>query len=157
VPAPPELRPVLSLRSRLARVFELAAGDSVSYGRTFVAERPLRAGLVPVGYADGYRRSLSNRGEMLLSGRRAPVLGRVCMDQTVIAIPDGVEARVGDEVVLIGAQGDEVITADEMAALAGTIGYEIGTGLGARVPREYLQGGVVVAEECLGVLRVDDK
>jgi alanine racemase len=154
VPAPPELRPVLSLRSRLARVFALAPGDSVSYGRTFVAERPMRAGLVPVGYADGYRRSLSNRGAMLVGGRRAPVLGRVCMDQTVVAIPEGVEARVGDEVVLIGSQGGEVITADEVAALAGTIGYEIGTGLGARVPREYWQDGQIVGEECLGVSRL---
>jgi alanine racemase len=150
VPAPPELRPVLSLRSRVARVFDLAPGDSVSYGRTFVADRPLRAALVPVGYADGYRRSLSNRGAMLLGGRRAPVLGRVCMDQTVIAMPDGVAARVGDEVVLIGAQGDDEITADDLAALAGTIGYEIATGLGARVPRVYRRGGLVVAEECLG-------
>jgi alanine racemase len=151
VPAPAELRPVLSLRSRVARVFDLAPGDSVTYGRTFIADRPMRAALVPIGYADGYRRSLTNRGVMLLGGRRAPVLGRVCMDQTVIAVPDGVEARVGDEVVLIGAQGDEAISADELGALAGTIGYEIGTGLGARVPREYWRGGVVVAEECLGV------
>jgi alanine racemase len=150
VPAPAELRPVLSLRSRVARVFDLAPGDSVTYGRTFVADRPMRAALVPIGYADGYRRSLSNRGVMLLGGRRAPVLGRVCMDQTVIAVPDGVGARVGDDVVLIGAQGDEAISADDLAALAGTIGYEIGTGLGARVPREYLRGGVVVARECLG-------
>ncbi|MFN8516507.1 MAG: alanine racemase [Chloroflexia bacterium] len=154
VPAPPELRPVLSLRSRVARVFALAAGDSVSYGRTFVAERAMRAALVPVGYADGYRRSLSNRGEMLLGGRRARVLGRVCMDQTVVAVPDGVEARVGDEVVLIGSQEGEVITADELAGLAGTIGYEIGTGLGARVRREYWQDGALIGEECLGVLRL---
>jgi alanine racemase len=135
----------------VARVFDLAPGDSVTYGRTFVADRPMRAALVPIGYADGYRRSLSNRGVMLLGGRRAPVLGRICMDQTVIAVPDGVEARVGDEVVLIGTQGDTAISADDLAALAGAIGYEIGTGLGARVPREYWRGGVVVAEECLGV------
>ena len=150
VPAPAALRPVLSLHSRVARVFDLAPGDSVSYGRTFVADRPLRAALVPVGYADGYRRSLSNRGAMLLGGRRAPVLGRVCMDQTIIAVPDGVAARIGDEVVLIGAQGDERIGADDLAALAGTIGYEIVTGLGARVPREYRRGGVVVGGEVFG-------
>ena len=150
VPAPPQLRPVLGLRSRLARVFDLTPGDSVSYGRTFVAERAMRAALVPIGYADGYRRSLSNRGVMLLGGRRAPVLGRVCMDQTIIAVPDGVSAQVGDEVVLIGAQGEDAITADDLAALAGTIGYEIGTGLGARVPKDYVRGGVVVGAECLG-------
>ncbi len=149
VPAPAALRPILSLHSRVARVFDLAAGDSVSYGRTFVADRPLRAALVPIGYADGYRRSLSNRGAMLLGGRCAPVLGRVCMDQTIIAVPEGVQARVGDEVVLIGAQGDERIGADDLAALAGTIGYEIVTGLAARVPREYRRGRAVVARESL--------
>lgn len=138
VPAPPALRPVLTLRTRVARVMALAPGDSVSYGRTFVADRPLRAALVPLGYADGYRRALSNRGAMLLGGRRAPVLGRVCMDQTVIAVPAGVEARPGDEVVAIGPQGAEHITMEEVAALAGTIAYEIATGIGARVPRDYV-------------------
>jgi alanine racemase len=153
VPAPPELRPVLALRSRVARVMALAPGDGVSYGRTFVADRPLRAALVPFGYADGYRRALSNRAAMLLGGRRAPVLGRVCMDQTVIAVPEGLDARPGDEVTLLGAQGDERVSAEELAALAGTIPYEIATGLGARLPRRYLRGGRVVAIEDLGGLR----
>ena len=138
VPAPPALRPVLTLRTRVARVMTLAPGDGVSYGRTFVADRPTRAALVPLGYADGYRRALSGRGAMLLGGRRAPILGRVCMDQTVIAVPDGVEARPGDEVVAIGAQGAERITMEEVAALAGTIAYEIATGIAVRVPRDYL-------------------
>ena len=141
-----------SLHSRVARLLDLAPGDSVSYGRTFVAERPTRAALVPIGYADGYRRSLSNRGAMLLGGQRAPVLGRVCMDQTVIAVPDGVEAQVGDEVVIIGAQGGERVSADALAVLAGTIPYEIGTGISARVPRHYLRGGRVVATEVHGRL-----
>jgi len=153
VPAPAALRPVLRLRTRVARVLDLAPGDSVSYGRTFVATRPMRAALVPLGYADGYRRALSGRGQMLLGGRRAPVLGRVCMDQTVIGVPDGVAVAVGDEVVALGAQGDEAIDADELAALAGTIGYEIGTGIGARVPRHYLRGGRTVAIETLAGLR----
>ena len=90
---------------------------------------------------------------MLLGGRRAPVLGRVCMDQTVIAVPEGIDARPGDEVTLLGAQGDERVSADELAALAGTIPYEIATGLGARLPRHYLRGGRVVAIEDLGGLR----
>lgn len=152
VAAPPALRPVLTLRSRVARLLDLAPGDSVSYGRTFIAERPTRAALVPLGYADGYRRSLSNRGIMLLGGRRAPVLGRVCMDQTVIAIPDGVDARIGDEVVVIGEQGGERMSADALAALAGTIPYEIGTGISARVPRHYERGGQRVATEIFGLL-----
>lgn len=147
VPAPPALRPVLSLRSRVARVFDLAPGDTVSYGRTFVAAQSMRAALVPLGYADGYRRSLSGRGQMLLAGQRTPVLGRVCMDQTIIAIPDGVSVAIGDEAVAIGSQGEARISADELAVLAGTIPYEIGTGISARVPRHYLRGGRLVAIE----------
>ena len=153
VPAPAALRPVLCLRTRVARVLDLAPGESVSYGRTFVAERPLRAALVPLGYADGYRRALSGRGQMLLGGRRAAVLGRVCMDQTVIGVPDGVAVAVGDEVVALGAQGGDAIGADELAALAGTIAYEIGTGIGARVPRHYRRGGRTIAIETLAGLR----
>ena len=149
VPPPPELRPVLALRSRVARVMSLAPGDSVSYGRQFVADRPLRAALVPLGYGDGYRRALSGRAAMLLGGRRAPVLGRVCMDQTVIAVPDGLDARVGDDVTAIGAQGEECIAAEELAALADTIAYEIGTGLSPRLPRHYRRGGRVIAVDGL--------
>jgi alanine racemase len=157
VPAPPDLRPALALRTRVARVLDLAPGDSVSYGRTFIADRAMHAALVPLGYADGYRRSLSDRGAMLLGGRRAPVLGRVCMDQTVVAVPDGVAARVGDEVTVIGRQGDARITADELAALAGTIPYEIGTGISARVPRHYLRAGRTVAIETLaGLHRLEE-
>lgn len=152
VPAPPGLRPVLAVRSRVARVFALRPGESVSYGRTFVADRPLRAALVPIGYADGYRRALSNRGEMLLGGRRARVLGRVCMDQTVIAVPEGLDCRPGDGVTVLGGSGGARITAEELATLAGTIGYEIATGLGARVPRHYLRGGRAVAIEDLAGL-----
>jgi alanine racemase len=157
VPAPAGLRPVLALRTRVARLLDLVPGDSVSYGRTFIADRPLRAALVPLGYADGYRRSLSSRGAMLLGGRRAPVLGRVCMDQTVIAIPDGVTAQVGDEVTVIGQQGDSRITADDLAALAGTIPYEIGTGISTRVPRHYLRAGRTAAIETLaGLHRLEE-
>lgn len=154
VPAPPALRPVLALRSRVARLLDLGPGDSVSYGRTFIAARPLRAALVPLGYADGYRRGLSDLGAMLLDGRPAAVLGRVCMDQTVIAVPEGATVAVGDEVVAIGRQGAACVTADEVAALAGTIPYEIVTGIGARVPRHYLRAGRVVASETLGALHL---
>lgn len=157
VPAPSGLRPVLALRTRVARLLDLAPGDSVSYGRTFIADRPLRAALVPLGYADGYRRSLSGRGQMLLGGQRATVLGRVCMDQTVVAVPEGVAVAVGDEVTVIGGQGDQCITADELAALAGTIPYEIGTGISARVPRHYRRAGRTVAIETLaGLNRLEE-
>ncbi|MGN6812224.1 MAG: alanine racemase [Thermomicrobiales bacterium] len=153
VPAAPALRPVLTLRTRVARVIALAPGDSVSYGRTFIADRPMRAALVPLGYGDGYRRALSNQGELLLGGRPARVLGRVCMDQTVIAVPDGVAVAVGDDVVAIGAQGDQRVTADRLAVLAGTIPYEIGTGITSRVPRYYLRGSQMIAIEDLAGLR----
>ncbi len=152
VPAPAGLHPVLSLHSHVARVLDLAPGDSVSYGRTFIADAPLRAALVPIGYADGYRRSLSNRGAMLIGGARATVLGRVCMDQTVVALPAGVTLEIGAAVVVIGRQGAAEITAGEVAALAGTISYEIGTGLGARVPRYYQRNGKIIASEVFGVL-----
>lgn len=152
VPAPAVLRPVLALRSRVARVMSLTPGESVSYGRAFIADRPLGAALVPVGYGDGYRRVFSGRATMLLGGQRAPVLGRVCMDQTVIAVPDGLDARLGDEVTLIGCQGAACVSADELATLAGTINYEIVTGLSARLPRHYVRGGRVVALDGLGRL-----
>ena len=157
VPAPPALRPVLSLYSRVARVLDLDPGDTVSYGRTFTAMKAMRAALVPLGYADGYRRGLSGCGQMILGGQRTPVLGRVCMDQTVIAIPDGVPVAIGDEVVAIGAQGEGRISADELAVLAGTIPYEIGTGISARVPRHYLRGGRLVAIETFnGLHEIED-
>jgi alanine racemase len=131
----------VKLRARLARVFNVSAGDTVGYGRTWTANSPGRVGLVPIGYADGYRRILSNRAEVLVRGVRCHVIGRVSMDQTGIdlsAVPDAIE---GDEVVLIGRQGDEEITADEIARWADTISYEIFCGLSERVPRQYVHAG----------------
>lgn len=134
-----KLTPVLSLKALLARVFAVAAGAAVSYGRTWVAPRPSVLALVPCGYADGLPRSLSNRGEMLVGGRRAPIVGRVCMDQCVIDVTDVAGVAPGDEAVIIGRQGDDEITADEVAEWAETIHYEILCGLAARVPRLYRQ------------------
>lgn len=147
------LRPVLSLRTEIARVMALRPGDTVSYGREYVAGSSHLAALVPIGYGDGYGRALSNRGMMLVGGRRARVLGRVCMDQTVIEVPRDVEARVGDEVVVVGQQGGDAISVDELATLAGTINYELVTGLSARLPRDYYQAGRLVAVDELGHLR----
>ena len=135
---PFELRPALAFKSRLSRVFDLPTGSAVSYGRTFIAPRPMRAALVPAGYGDGFPRSLSNRGVVLVGGRRAPVIGRVCMDQFVIDVSEIPGVQPDEEVVLIGKQGDEVITAQDVADLAGTIQNEIVTGLSARVVRVYL-------------------
>jgi alanine racemase len=132
-----ELRPALSLKSRVARLRTLPAGASISYGQTYITERPTPVALVPVGYGDGYHRRLSNRGAVLINGRRAPIVGRVCMDQFVVDVT-GVPGVAQDaEVVLIGAQGGERITAEEVAGWAGTINYEVVTSLLPRVKRLY--------------------
>jgi len=135
-----ELKPALTLKSTIVRLHWIEAGESVGYGRTFVAQRPTRVALVPIGYADGYRRELSNRAEVLVNGQRAKVIGRVSMDQItldVTAIPD---LTVNDEVVLIGQQGQHEVSLEEIADLCDTIGYEILTGLGNRVKRVYVKG-----------------
>lgn len=133
------LRPVLTLKTRVTLVRDLPAGHGVSYGRTFVTPRPMRVGTLGVGYADGYPRHLSNAGaEVLVRGRRCPLLGRVTMDQTMIDLSALPEVETGELVTLIGRQGDELILAGELAAKSGTIPWEIFTGLTARVTRHYL-------------------
>jgi alanine racemase len=137
------LRPVLSLKARIARVKTIAEGDSVGYGRTWVSQGTSVIALIPLGYADGVPRVLSNRGSVLIHGRRAPLVGRVSMDMCVAdvsAIPD---VRIDDEVVVIGRQGSEMVPVEEIAQLAGTISYEILCGIAPRVPRLYLRNGRV--------------
>lgn len=136
-PAKNPLRPVLRWVTRVSQVRTLPPGATVSYGRTYTSEAGMTAAMIPVGYADGYRRALSNQAEVLIRGRRCPIRGRVCMDQMVVDVSHVPEVAEGDEVVLVGRQGDEEITLDELATLAGTIAYEILTGLGRRVPRIY--------------------
>jgi len=143
------LVPALSLKSRIVRLTALALGDPVSYGRTWRAARPSLIGLVMCGYADGLPRSLSNRGCALVRGRRAPIVGRVCMDMCMVDVTDVPDAATGDEVVLIGCQGEEQIGADEVAELAGTISYEILCAISARVPRLYLRAGEIVSRQTL--------
>lgn len=132
----PDLTPALSLKARITQARWVPAGTTVSYGATFRTERDSLLAIVPLGYADGYARANSNRAEVLLHGRRVPVAGRVCMDQFVI---DATEtgAKVGDEVVLLGKQGDEEITVSELAAWGDTIPHEVLARLGARLPRIY--------------------
>jgi alanine racemase len=135
-PAAEGLRPAMTLKSYVAGVRHLARGDGVSYGLTYRAGAPMFAATVPVGYAEGYRRPLSGKAEALIRGRRRPLLGRVTMDACVFGADVGVE--VGDEVVLLGGQGEERITAEELGARAGTINYEITTGIDPRrVERSY--------------------
>jgi len=131
------LRPAMTLRSRIALTRRVPAGDAVSYGLTYRVDRDSTIATVPIGYADGYPRALSNAGRVLVRGRRYPVAGRVTMDQTLIDCGDD-DVLAGDEVVLLGRQGAEEITAGELAGLAGTVGYEIVSRVGARVPRSYV-------------------
>ena len=141
----PGVRPVLSIKARLARVFDVAPGEGVSYGLTWRAQRLSRVALVPVGYADGYHRALSNRGHVLAGGRRCPIVGLVCMDQFLIDVTDVPGAAAGDEAVLIGDQGGETISAADVAATIDTISYEVLTGLNRRLPRLGHRNGVLEA------------
>ena len=126
---------MLSWKTQIAALREIAPGESVSYNATFRAARTTRIALLPVGYADGYNRLLSNRGEVLLRGRRAPIAGRVTMDQTMIDVTDIPDVAVGEEVILIGEQVNDRITAEDIAAHTGTIAYEVLCAVGQRVPR----------------------
>jgi alanine racemase len=134
------LRPALTWRSAVTMVKRLPAGERLSYGWRYELERETTVVTVPVGYEDGYQRALSSRAEALVGGRRRRVAGTVTMDQILVDCGDD-EVRVGDEVVLIGAQGDERITADELGGHVGSIGYEMVTAISERVPREYLGAG----------------
>jgi alanine racemase len=132
-----DLRKVLSLVTRIAFLKKVPAGVPISYGRTFTTKRKSIIATLPIGYADGYCRSLSNKGAALVHGIRVPVVGRVCMDMCMIDVTDVPGVREGDDVVLIGSQGSERITADDIAAMAGTIAYEVLCGISSRVPRIY--------------------
>ncbi|MDQ1694150.1 MAG: alanine racemase, partial [Acidobacteriaceae bacterium] len=131
------LSPVLSWKTSISALRTVPAGEPVSYNASFRATRPTRIALLPVGYADGYNRLLSNSGEVLVRGQRAPVAGRVTMDQIMIDVTEIADVAIGDEAVLLGQQGSQRIDADEMAAHARTIAYEVLCAIGARVPRRY--------------------
>jgi alanine racemase len=134
----------MSIKSHVGRVRTLPAGSSVGYGRSYVCERPTQVALIPVGYGDLYHRVLSNKGMVLVGGRSAPVIGRISMDQTMVDVSAVPGVQEGDEAVLIGGQGDETITADDLAAIAETINYEVTTSVLPRVPRVFVRGGAVV-------------
>ncbi len=136
--AGPALRPALRLCTAVSQLAERARGTCVSYGRTFVASRDLRIATLPIGYGDGWSRLLSNRGHVLIRGRRVPIVGRVCMDMIMVDVTDLPAVGVGEEAVLIGRQGAEEITVDEVAEAQGTISYEVLCRISPRVPRVYL-------------------
>jgi alanine racemase len=148
------LAPVMSFKSRIAQLRELPAGHPVSYGRTYTTPRALRVAVVPVGYGHGYSWRLSNSAEVLIRGYRAPVVGRVTMDVTMVDIDAIPAAAVGDEVVLFGSQGTETITVDEVAARVGTINYEVICGIGKRVARVYVRSGKTIGLRTLTERRV---
>ena len=138
------LEPILSVHARLIRVTSLVPGDGVGYGLAWRAARPSRVGLIPVGYADGWKRSLAGAGEVLVRGRRCPMVGRVMMDQFVIDVTDVAGVEAGDEAVLLGSQGGDTISGWDVARAAGTIAWDITASLTGRLPRIAHRGGAVV-------------
>lgn len=135
------LRQAMSIKARISHVKTLKPGECVSYGAHFRAARETIVATIPVGYADGHSRHLSNKGRVLVKGQYAPIIGNVCMDQFMIDVTDIAGVRVGDEAVLMGAQGDEMIYANDIGDLTGTIGYEVVCRVTKRVPRLYMQDG----------------
>lgn len=139
-----DLRPALSLVTHVAYVKDLPAGREISYGGTYTTEETRRIATIPVGYADGYARGLSNKGDVLIHGKRAPIRGRVCMDQFMVDVTDIPEVKCGDKVILIGSDGAECITMEEVGERSGRFNYEFVCDLGKRIPRVYLHKGRVV-------------
>ena len=134
-----DLQPLLSLKSHVVHVKELEPGRIISYGGTFEVEHTMRIATVPVGYADGYPRSLSNQGYVLIHGKRAAICGRVCMDQMMVDVTDIADVCPGDEVTLIGRDGAECITLEELGDLSGRFNYEFVCDLNKRIPRVYVK------------------
>lgn len=138
-----DLRPALRLISHVTFVKDVEAGTSISYGGTFTAPHKMRVATIPVGYGDGYPRSLSNKGYVLIRGKRARILGRVCMDQFMVDVTDIPETGFMDQVTLIGRDGDERITVEDLSELSGRFNYEFVCCLGKRIPRIYKRGGEI--------------
>ena len=136
-----DLRPVMRIKSVIAQVKTVEPGTPVSYGGTFVTDKQLKIATVPIGYADGYTRSLSNRAYMTVKGQKAPIIGRVCMDQLMLDVSGIADVQSGDEVTVIGDGSDGSLTFDDIAAMTGTINYEVVCLVGKRVPRVYLHHG----------------
>ncbi len=135
------LRPAMELKSHIAFIKTLEADRCISYGGTYRTKEPRRVATVPVGYGDGYPRRLSNKGWVLIHGKKAPILGRVCMDQFMVDVTDIPEAGELDEVTLVGRDGTEIISVEELGELSGRFNYEFVCNVGKRVPRIYYQGG----------------
>ncbi len=139
-----DLKPAMSLHSHIVHLKEVEAGDRISYGGIYEAPGRRRIATIPVGYADGYARGLSNKGSVLIRGRRAPIVGRVCMDQFMVDVTDVEGVAVLDEVTLLGRDGDEEITMEELGAISGRFNYEFACDLGNRIPRLYYRNGTQI-------------
>lgn len=137
------LYPAMSVYSHVVYVKEIEAGRGISYGHTYVADRPMKIATIPMGYGDGYPRSLSNKGYVLINGKRANIVGRVCMDQFMVDVT-GIDVKTGDLVTLAGKDGNEEILIDELGILAGSINYEFICDIGKRVPRVYIKDNKIV-------------
>lgn len=138
------LQPVLSLKSRIVYLKEVDAGTQISYGGTYVTPHRMRVATIPVGYGDGYPRGLSNKGYVLIRGRKAPILGRVCMDQFMVSVEEIPDVREGDVVTLIGRDQEAQITMEELGELSGRFNYELACDLGNRIPRMYYKEGEII-------------
>ena len=139
-----KLRPVLSLKSKVIFVKEVPAGIPVSYGGTYITQRMTRIATIPIGYGDGYPRTLSGKGHVLIHGKKAPILGRVCMDQFMVDVTEIPETETGDVATVIGTDGNESITVDDITALSGRFHYEVVCDLNKRIPRTYYRDGGIV-------------
>lgn len=139
------LEPVMELKAVISMIKNISQGTPVSYGGTFVAGSDMKVATVPLGYADGYSRQLSNNGFMLVNGRRAPIVGRVCMDQTVLDVTDIPDVECGMTVTVFGSEKSSVLTVDELASMISTINYEIVCAIGRRVPRVYIKNNDIIS------------
>ena len=141
-----KLKPALALKSHVAFVKEIERGTPVSYGGTFVAKEKLKIATIPVGYADGYPRSLSNKGYVLIRGKKAPILGRVCMDQFMVDVTQIEGVSFGDKVTMIGKDGNEILPVEVLSELSGRFNYEFVCDLGKRIPRVYVRDGKIAEQ-----------
>ncbi len=139
------LTPALTLKSHIVYVKEIEEGTPVSYGGTYVADNKKKIATIPVGYGDGYPRSLSNKGYVLIRGQKAPIVGRVCMDQFMADVTDIAGVSCGDEVTLIGTDGEQQITMEQLGVMSGRFNYEFACDLSKRIPRVYTKGGKIIA------------
>lgn len=141
-----KLKPALALKSHVAFVKEIERGTPVSYGGTFVAKEKMKIATIPVGYADGYPRSLSNKGYVLIRGKKAPILGRVCMDQFMVDVTQIEGVSFGDKVTMIGKDGNEILPVEVLSELSGRFNYEFVCDLGKRIPRVYVRDGKIAEQ-----------